>query len=166
MNVPKNRCVVWPDSRPAPIPARHGWAALSLATLVFVFGCQAFIDATEIVVEHGTDLIVGVEIKELRVRIFDPKTKLQLIERIIPVSPQLSTDGGVATAPFRLTYSLTPMQGVSELRLVVTARGPIEERQHPVPGRLHQSAAVPVDGRRRLAIVLRDDVPPHPRTSL
>ena len=98
-----------------------------LLVALVALGCQAPIDATEIVVEHGTDLIVGVELKQLRVRIFDPKTKLQLVEREIEVKPQLSLDGGVDSAPFRLTYSLTPMRGVTDLRVVVTARGPIEE---------------------------------------
>ncbi|MEY4512906.1 MAG: hypothetical protein RLZZ450_5028, partial [Pseudomonadota bacterium] len=115
------------DHRRRRVDVRTWLASLWIALLVV--GCQAPIDATEIVVEHGTDLVVGVEIKQLRIRIFDPKTKLQLVERELEVTaqPAPAMDGGVYGAPYRLAYSLTPMRGVHDVRVVVTARGPIEE---------------------------------------
>ena len=100
-------------------------------------------------------------VKELRIRIFDPKSKLQLVEQTVPMTapddvgqtPEQTRGERQRRDPHALSLDLLadPCTRRDDVRVVVTARGPIEENG-PLVDIVEKSAVTSFKPHRRLLL--------------
>jgi len=96
---------------------------IGLAAASGLGGCAAPSEPTSVLVEVTSDLVVGSELTDLRVQIFDREGANELAARSIALS---TTPGLPAQYTLPASFALTPSdRDVSDFRLVLTARGPL-----------------------------------------
>jgi hypothetical protein len=142
--------------------------ALRLLTASLFPACGSAGQPTSVLVEMKSDLVVGSELTEVHVQIFDRSGGNELSSRSIALT---TMSGLPAQFPLPASFALTPSErDVTDFRLVLTGRGPLGggavmdlvERQAIATFVPHRQVLLPMFlGRACLGVLCRDAMDPR-----